>query len=259
MWFVITLGNGYQYQLFADSQESALQQARSRAPSGVSVGGTDLSQATANSVGNTPQQGVPDLNRNYPGSAGFGGGTTGVVGGGGGGGGNYDVPGNDPGYLTDEDPFAAYVRGLQLAGRPSTESTIAGRYARRQMNPYLYTSRFKELLSGEPAQPFEQYTKDRNLGDVRQEAGNLFNAARGRPQVGDINLGEPDEDQANMINQLVMAALGKTVSPLTQRMFGLGGSLRNSRSDFLADREQGAGQNYLDYVRNRLGLQMFGI
>jgi len=65
--------------------------------------------------------------------------------------------------------------------------------------------------------------------------------------------------QANMINQLVMAALGSKVSPLTQRMFGLGGSLRNSRSDFLADREQGAGQNYLDYVRNRLGLQMFGI
>lgn len=271
-YFVITLGNGYQYQLWANSQQEAVQMARARRPDGVLVGGTDLAAATADSVGNTPQPGVPDLNRNYPGAPGFeppGGGVLRSAGARrlaapGGDGGNFT--GVDDGglgsELENESPFAAYQRGLQLSGRPSGVSTTAGRYAREQYNPFLQTYGAAKLFGGGVDEtPFEEYTRTRNIGDVRRQAADLLSQARGQPNFGDINLSDPDPElgQDTRINQLAMTALGSKISPLVQRMFGIGRNQASFRDDFLADREQSVGQNYIDYVRQRLGLNLVGL
>ena len=178
--YLIELGNGYRYQMWAGNAENALAAAKKQAPNGVLVGGTDLEQATIAEEGTDAYfPDIPDVNGDYPG------------GGGGGGGGpsqeDIDLARQAGGFkkidpadlrvLQTNDPKSAYQSGLKQRGYSNTG--MLGRLLEQQFEPVRAIADIGNMFD-----PGDYDYETKVPGNIYGAASNLFDRIA-NPGIGD--------------------------------------------------------------------------
>ena len=168
------------------------------------------------------------------------------------------VMGQFPSFLEEQEPEAAFYRGMRerLGGAP--EQSIYGRYMQRQAPAFGTAFRFQNLLNPPETQqenPFLQFARTATLPQLRGQAQSLFgqlaSGTGGTAPSVRQQFAQPTEDQASDLTELARLALQNRISPLALSLLNMpsGGQLR---SRFIG--EQPAGGDFINFVRNQLGL-----
>lgn len=158
--------------------------------------------------------------------------------------------------LEESEPRAGYLRGLQNRLGYAPHSNIYGRFQQGQQTPYQTAFSFNQLLnpsaSGQGGSPFMDYVGNNSLGDVRGQAHGLFGQLAGNTGAIGQQFQQPDDEQASALRNLAVTALMSRISPLALGLLNIpsGGDLR----DRFVAQQGGQGGNFIDYVRNTLGL-----
>ena len=164
--------------------------------------------------------------------------------------------------LEETEPRAGFLRVLQNRLGYSPQQSIYGRYLQNQQTPYQTAFGFNQLLNppaaGQQAEsPFLSYTQGQSLGGVREQSRGLFNILGSGGGAAGIReqFQQPDEEQAGALRNLAVTALMSRISPLALRLLNVpsGGDLRDR---FLAQTGGQQGGNFIEYLRNALGLGM---
>lgn len=167
-------------------------------------------------------------------------------------------PGFLPQGLEEQEPGAAFRRGIgKQFGMQNPDASIFGRYLMNQGNKYGTNFAFNSLLNPPTgdlgANPFESYVGANAPGGQAGAARGLFGQLAGPTANATIQqqFAQPDEGQAGALGQLAQLALQSRISPLAMRLLNIpsGGDLRTR---FLA--EQPTDNNFINYVRNQMGL-----
>lgn len=175
------------------------------------------------------------------------------------------VMGTFPGGLEEQEPEAAFIRGLRNRLGFDPTRTIFGRFLGRQQAPFETAFNFENLLAPSrpgfttpatpPENPFMNFVQSQGLPGVRQQARSLFGElqATGPGRGVREQFAQPDEEQAASLRNLGVTGLLSRISPLALRLLNIpsGGELR---SQFLA--EQPADQDFINFLRSRIG---FGV